>query len=77
MGPSWWGYEAGIASALVGRLEDARDFLHGLTDERVTRRAAALWPLIDRPEAFKSKVNDMVAQERARLKLTALNCPPF
>jgi hypothetical protein len=77
MGPSWWGYEAGIASALIGRLEDADHFLHGLTDERVTRRAALLLPLLDRPEAFKSKVNDMVAQERARLKLTALNCPPF
>lgn len=77
MGPSWWGYEAGIASGLVGRFEDAAHFLHGLTDERVTKRAAPLLLLINRPEAFKSKVNDMVAQERARLKLTALNCPPF
>lgn len=77
MGPSWWGYEAGIASALVGRFEDARYFLDCLTDERVTGRAKPLLPLIERPEAFKSKVNDMVAQERARLKLAVLTCPPF
>lgn len=74
---SWWGYEAGIASALVGRLEDARDFLHGLTDERVTEGAAPLLPLIPQPDAFRSKVNNFVAQERARLKLTPLNNGPF
>jgi hypothetical protein len=77
MGPSWWGYEAGIASALVGRVSEARHFLHGLSDERVVSRAAPLLPLIDRPEAFKSKVNDMVEKERARLKLGALTCPAF
>jgi hypothetical protein len=77
MGPSWWGYEAGIASALIGRTEDAHKFLQGLTDERLTRRAAPLLPLIDRPKAFRSKVNDLVAQERARLKLKPLSSPPF
>jgi hypothetical protein len=77
MGPSWWGYEAGIASGLIGRFEDARHFLHGLTDERITIRAAPLLPLIDRPEAFASKVNGFVAQERARLKLGALDRHPF
>jgi hypothetical protein len=77
MGLSWWGYEAGIASALVGRFEDARHFLLGLTDERVTGRAAPLLPLIDQPEAFRSKVNDLVAQERARLNLEPLASHPF
>jgi len=77
MGPSWWGYEAGIASALIGRPEDARDFLRGLTDERVAQRAVPLLPLIDRLEAFRSKVNDLLAQERARLKLEPLNSSPF
>jgi hypothetical protein len=77
MGPSWWGYEAGIASALVGRLDDADHFLRAVTDERVTKLAQPLLPLIDRAEVFKGKVNEMVAQERARLKLPALNCPPF
>jgi hypothetical protein len=77
MGHSWGGYEAGIASMLVGRSEDAYYFLHGLTDERVTRRAAPLLPLIDCPEAFRSKVNDLVAQQRATLKLPALDHQPF
>ena len=77
MGPSWWGYEAGIASALVGKLEDAHKFLHGLTDERVIERADPLLPLIDRPDAFRTKVNDLVAHERVRLKLKPLDSPPF
>jgi hypothetical protein len=77
MGPSWWGYEAGIASALLDNLEDARYFLHGLTDERVTKHAAPLLPLINRPDAFKRKVNEMVAQQRAALKLPALDCAAF
>jgi hypothetical protein len=77
MGPSWWGYEAGVASGVVGRFEDARYFLRGVSDERVTRRAASLLSLIDRPEAFRSMVNGLVAQERARLKLRKLNSEPF
>lgn len=76
MGPSWWGYEAGIASALIGRSEEARSFLHGLSDERVTERAAPLLPLIDRPASFRAKVNDIVSEERARLKLKP-QPPPF
>lgn len=77
MAPSWWGYEAGIASGLVGRFEEAGRFLHGLTDDRVTVRAAPLLPLIAQPEAFKNKVNEGVAQERAWLKLRALDSPAF
>lgn len=77
MGPSWWGYEAGIASGLIGRVEDAHFFLNGLTDERVTTRASALLPLIDRPDAFKNKVNDFVMQERALFNLPALTSQPF
>ena len=77
LGPSWSGYEAGIASGLTGRIANARHFLHNLTDERVTQRAAPLLPLIERPEAFRSKVNDHVAQERARLKLPTMGSPPF
>jgi hypothetical protein len=77
MGPSWWGFEAGIASGLIGRFEDASYFLQRLTDERVTRRAALLLPLIDHPDAFRCKVNDFVAQERARLKLAPLSSEPF
>lgn len=77
MGPSWWGYEAGIASGLLGNLRDADYFLNSLTDERVTARAASVLPLIHHPEAFKSEVNDIVARERLRLKLSAMSSPPF
>ena len=77
MGPSWWGYEAGIASGLVGRFDEADHFLRSLTDQRVIKRAAPLLPLIQYPEAFKSEVNARVAQERARLKLPVLSCEPF
>ncbi len=77
MGPSWWGYEAGIASGLIGNFEEAGTFLHGLTDDRVTGHAAPLLPLLADPEAFRIKVNDLVAQERARLKLKALDNPVF
>jgi hypothetical protein len=75
--PSWWGYEAGIASGLIGKFDNARCFLHGLTDERVTHRAAPLLPLIDQPEVFRNKVNDLVAQQRAVLKLEPLHSLPF
>ena len=77
MGPSWWGYEAGIASALVGKFEDAEYFLRGVTDERVSGFAEALIPLTDAPEAFKERVNGLLAQQRAKLKLPALECEPF
>jgi hypothetical protein len=51
--------------------------LHSPTDQRVTKRAAPLLPLIDRPEAFRSQVNNLVAKERERLKLKQLDSQPF
>lgn len=77
MGPSWWGYEAGIAMGLIGNSEEAGRFLNGLSDDRVIGRAAPLLPLTADPDAFRSKVNETVAQERARLKLAPLNSPAF
>lgn len=77
MALSWWGYEAGIASELVGRFDDAHEFLYNLTDERVTRHADPLLPLIDRPDAFRREVNDLVTRQRATLQLEALASPPF
>ena len=77
LGPSWWGYEAGIASGMVGRFDEADQFLRGLTDDRVIGRAAPLLPLIANPDAFRNKVNDFVAKERARLKLKPLGGPAF
>jgi hypothetical protein len=75
MGASWWGYEAGIASGLLGRYEDASFFFQGITDERVTTRAAPLLPLLENPDGFRTKVNEMVEQERGRLKLEPLDRP--
>jgi len=77
MRPSWFGYEAGIASGLYDRHEDAEYFLRGITDERVTRHAKPLLSLIDKPESFRSKVNEPVAQQRATLKLPPLDRHPF
>jgi hypothetical protein len=77
MGPSWWGYEAAIAAGLLGRSDESRGFLHGLTDDRVASRAARLLPLIGKLYAFRSVVNTTVAEERARLKLAALEQPAF
>lgn len=77
MGASWWGYEAGVASGLLGRSDEAHRFLSSLTDDRVVHRAAPLMPLINRPADFKSAVNNIVSQERARLELTALAQPAF
>jgi hypothetical protein len=51
--------------------------LNGLSDERVIERAELLLPLIDDPHAFKTKVNDIVAQERARLCLEPLESAAF
>jgi len=77
MGPSWWGYEAGIAAGLIGRSEEAGRFLHGLTDDRVASRAARLLPLIGRLDAFRSAVNEIVEEGRVRLKLAGLQQPAF
>lgn len=77
IGPSWWGYEAGIALGLVGRFEEADCLLNELSDDRVVARAAPLLPLIAHPDAFRSKMNEVVAQERARLKLKPLDSPAF
>ena len=62
----WWKYAGAKESAIRDKF-----------DMSSTRYYQVLNALIDRPEAFKSKVNDMVAQARARLKLAALTCPAF
>ena len=77
MGPSWWGYEAGIASGLTGRVEEASYFLQRVTDARLSERAMSLLTLVVDSEAFKSKVNEIVVRERARLKLELLDGSAF
>ena len=77
LGPSWWGYEAGIALGLAGRSEEADCFLNGLSDERIIGRAATLLPLVNDPDMFRIKINEVVAGERARLKLDPLDNQAF
>ncbi len=77
MRPSWFGYQAGIASGLRDRFEEAEYFLRGITDERVIRHAKPLLALINSPEGFRAKVNELVAQQRAALKLPTLDRDPF
>ena len=77
MQPSWWGYEAGIASGLCGDFGSAEAFLRGITDERVVKHAAPLLPLIRSPARFVSRVNELVDQQREALKLSPLERPPF
>jgi len=77
MRASWWGYEAGIASSLCNRFDDAEYFLRGITDERVIPYAVPLLALVKNPESFIGRVNELVVQQRASLKLAALECDPF
>lgn len=77
MGPSWWGYQAGIAAGLCGDFENAKIFLTGITDERVTKHAVPLLPFIGYPEQFVSSINDLVAEQRVALGLTRLESQPF
>jgi hypothetical protein len=77
MQPSWWGYQAGLASALVGKYDDAAFFLRAITDERVSIHSAPLLPLIGSPHQFKSRVNELVSGQREALRLCPLESPPF
>ena len=77
MQPSWWGYQAGIASALVGKFDDAAFFLRGITDERVSIHSALLLPLINSSDKFKSRVSELVNRQREALQLTPLEYPQF
>lgn len=77
MGASWWGYQAGIASGLIGKSEEANRFLLSLTDDRLLPRAAALLPLVSKPDVFRDKINVIVTAERATLKLKPIERPAF
>jgi hypothetical protein len=77
MRPSWFGYKAGLACGILGRQEEAADFLRGITDSRVVPHAAPFLALTGSTSAFRSRVNGLVAQQRATLKLPALERDPF
>ncbi|WP_156442869.1 MULTISPECIES: hypothetical protein [unclassified Sphingomonas] len=74
---SWFGYKAGLACGLLGRLKEAEHFLSGITDPRVVHHATPLLALVNDPRGFRSRVNGIVAQQRAALKLPVLECDPF
>lgn len=77
MQPSWWGYEAGIASGLRGDFGSAVAFLRGITDERVIKHAELLLPLIGSPAQLIDCVNGIVDQQREALNLPPLERPAF
>jgi hypothetical protein len=77
MQPSWWGYEAGIASALLNKLDDAEFFLSAITDERVLVHSLPLLPFVRSPDKFKSRANDLIVRQREALSLTPLERQPF
>jgi hypothetical protein len=77
MGPSWWGYEAGLSSGLIGNFDEAAYFLESVTDDRVTAKAAAFLALVSQPEAFRRRANEVLAQQRATLKLKPLADSPL
>lgn len=77
MGQSWWGYQAGIASGLIGKFDEASRFLRSVSDDQLVARAASLISLVAYPDAFKKKANEILSQERAVLKLKPLDCPAF
>jgi len=77
MRPSVFGYKAGLAAGLLGRMDEAAQFLRGLTDERVVSRAAPFLSVLDDPADFKAAVNEQVARQRATLKLPALERDAF
>ncbi|WP_336977873.1 hypothetical protein [Altererythrobacter fulvus] len=77
MRPSWFGYRAGLACGILGKKEESAAFLHGIHDTRVIPYAAPFLPLTGRTADFRSRVNELLAQQRAILKLPALECGPF
>lgn len=77
MRSSWFGYKAGLACGLLGRLKEAEDFLGGITDPRVVPHSTPFLALVNNPLGFRSRVNEIVAQQRAALKLPVLECDPF
>jgi hypothetical protein len=77
MGPSWFGYYAGIASGLIGNFDQAEVFLCGITDERVRPHADVLLEAITDPSRFRAIVNERVSRQREVLKLPELNRSPF
>ena len=77
MRPSWFGYYAGVASGILGNLQEADHFLRAITDDRVIPRAERFLAATDNPHTFQEKANDIIIEQRAALKLPPLTQKPF
>ncbi len=69
---SWFGYYAGVAGGILGNVEEAEQLLRGISDKRVTPHAQRFLAAADSPTAFRQTANEVLAQQRAALKLPVL-----
>lgn len=72
MGPSWFGYEAGLAAGILGDMKLAEHFLRRITDDRVIPYAQRFLGVVGDRGDFTSKVNAAIAEQRTALKLEPL-----
>lgn len=77
MGPSWFGFQAGLAAGILGDMQMAERFLHGISDDRVIPYARRFHELIAQPKAFISEINNAVAKQRSALNLEPLESIAF
>lgn len=81
--PGWGNYNAGVAAALVGRMDDAKEMFTRITGSPFTpgsvlqleaqRRAA----LLSDPGAFREEVISLIERQRAALRLSSIATPHF
>lgn len=74
---SWFGYYAGAAAGILGNLEEAEQFLRGISDKRVIPHAERFLAVVDSPTGFRLKANETLKQQRTTLKLPPLEKVPF
>lgn len=77
MGPSWFGYQGGLAAGILGDLELAYHFLSRISDDRVVPYAQRFLDVIDDHSRFVSRVNIAVEEQRVALKLKPLEADAF
>lgn len=77
MGPSWFGYQAGVAAGILGDLEMADQFLRQISDDRVAPYAKRFLAEIDDHSRFILRANTVVAEQRVALKLAPLEADAF
>ena len=75
--PSWFGYYAGVAAGILGNVDEAEQFLRGITDKRVIPSAERFLAVTDSPSDFRRKANEILAVQRSTLKLPPLEIDLF